>query len=302
MTEEIILSIVITGHGCEDLIRPWPDNTEISEYYRNNVRVYSVACVPDIASILSGRNMREIMNVISNKFDLSDKETSEVVNMFKEGYRESYINNVNTVEVREPTNTILKTQQYHQAKMPIYLNRTSNLITYLSNKTYSFYDETWSTELTGISVSDIRVKITDENGIISYKPIRFSKKNIKMHNLIHKDGVETMLETFQNKLGISRNLERIFNILGFTEEEDRLQEMTLNQLFVFFKELNISYVNIFDLSCRVCQTRSLHSDDIERIYSFESEFNEKPVAFGKTKVRRSKGKRKSKKTKRQPKK
>jgi hypothetical protein len=67
-------------------------------------------------------------------------------------------------------------------------------------------EEIITTALNGISVSDIRVKITDEQGNISYTPIRFSKKKLKMCNLIHKDGVETILEVLQNKLGILRNL------------------------------------------------------------------------------------------------
>lgn len=295
MTEEIILSVVINGHGCEDFTNPWADHLEISEYFRNKVRVYSVPCVPGITSFLRGRDMREIINDISNKFDLSEKETSEVVNQFKEGYRETYINNVNTHSERDPYNPALKDASYSKAKLPEYINRSSNLITYLSNKIFVFENERWSTELTGISVSDIRVKITDEEGNVSYRPIRFSKKNPKLHNLIHKDGVETILETFQNKLGVVRNLEDIFKILGFEEDNDRLQQITLNQLFAFFKALNISYVNIFDLSCRGCRTGNLNPIDIERIHSFQSEFNEKPVAFGvKTRVRRIKNKRKPK--------
>jgi hypothetical protein len=286
MTEEIILSIVITGHGCENLRNPWADHLEISDYFRNKVRVYSTACVPDISSLLRGIDIRQIMNNVSDKFDLSDKETSEVVNAFKEGYRETYINNLKRSIIKNPNDP-----GYQKAKLPEYLNRSSNLITYLSNKTFFFDNESWSTELTGISVSDIRVKITNEEGNVTYRPIRFSKRDLKLHNLIHKDGVETILETFQNKLRVERNLEDIFNVLGFDEENDRLQQITLYQLFAFFKELNISYVNIFDLSCRSCQTGNLDPINIERIYSFEADFNEKPFAFGKTRVRNIKNKR-----------
>jgi hypothetical protein len=38
-TEEIILSVVIYGHGCEDFLNPFPQESAIGEYYRNNVRV-----------------------------------------------------------------------------------------------------------------------------------------------------------------------------------------------------------------------------------------------------------------------
>jgi hypothetical protein len=287
MSKEIILSVVINGHGCEDFTRPWPPDTEISQFFKNNVRVYSVACVPDIDSLLSRNDEQLIMQNISNQFDLSERETKEVLDTFKESYRGSYVGEINTLEETQKDNPTIKNPDFHRAKQPVYLDRSSNLITYLSNKTYSFDDEISRSLFNGISVSDIRIKITDENGIVTYRPIRFPKHNFNMHNLIHKDGVETILETFQNKLDISRSLETIFEILGFDEDEDRLTRITLRQLFEFFKELNISYVNIFDLTCRACQTGKLDPVEIERIYDYESNFNEKPVAFGK----RSDGKR-----------
>lgn len=281
MTEEIIISLVINGHGCEDFTRPWIDDTEIAQFFKNNVRVYSVACVPDIPALLSNHDEQLIMRDISSQFDLSEKETKEVLDTFKESYRGSYIRKINTLEDTQRDNPTITNPKFQRAKQPTYLDRSSNLITYLANKTYDFYDETIRGTLNGISVSDIRIKSTDENGIITYKPIRFSKKNPTMHNLIHKDGVETMMEVFQNKLGIERSLEDIFDILRFNDDEDRLRSITLQDLFEFFKELNISYVNIFDLTCRACRTGALDPIEIERIYDYESSFNEKPVAFGK---------------------
>ena len=293
MTEEIILSIVINGHGCEDFTRPWDNDSEISQFYRNNVRVYSVACVPDINSILSRNDEQSIMRNISNQFDLSERETKEVLDTFKESYRGSYVGEINALEESQKDNPTVKGPDFHRAKQPMYLDRASNLITYLSNKTYSFNGEISRALFNGISVSDIRIKRTDENGIVTYRPIRFSKKDFNMHNLIHKDGVETIAETFQNKLGIERSLEDIFEILGFDEDEDRLERITLLQLFEFFKELNISYVNIFDLTCRACRTGKLDPDEIERIYDYESSFNEKPVAFGKQSDKKQSDKKRS---------
>jgi hypothetical protein len=287
MTEEIILSVVINGHGCEDFMRPWPPDTEISQFFKNNVRVYSVACVPDIPSILSRNNEKSIMQNISNQFDLSERETKEVLDTFKESYRGSYVEEINALEETQKDNPIVKDPDFHRVKQLMYLDRSSNLITYLANKTYNFKGETRRAIFNGISVSDIRIKIIDEQGNVTYRPIRFQKKDFNMHNLIHKDGVETMMELFQNKLGISRSLEDIFEILGFDEDEDRLDDITLFELFEFFKVLNISYVNIFDLTCRACRTGKLDPTEIERIYDYESSFNEKPVAFGK----RSDGKR-----------
>jgi hypothetical protein len=290
MTEEIILSIVINGHGCEDFMRPWPPDSKISQFFRNNVRVYSVSCVPDMPSALSRRDEESIMNNISNKFDLSEKETKEILDTFKDSYRGSYIKMINALEETQPDNPIVKDPDFNRIKQSIYLDRSSNLITYLANKTYEFKRKTTKTDC--ISVSDIRIKKTDEQGNVTYRPIRFSKKDFTMHNLIYKDGVETILETFQNKLGIERSLEDIFEILRFGEDEERLDNITLFELFEFFDELNISYVNIFDLTCRGCKTGKLDPVEIERIYDYESNFNEKPVAFGKrsTKKRRFKGK------------
>jgi hypothetical protein len=292
MTEEIIISLVINGHGCEDFTRPWIEDTEIAQFFKNNVRVYSVACVPDVPSLLSQQDEQIIMRDISNQFDLSEKETKEVLDTFKESYRGSYIRKINTLEDSQKDNPTIKNPKFHKAKQSMYLDRSSNLITYLANKTYDFDDETIGRTLNGISVSDIRIKNTDKNGIITYRPIRFSKKNQAMHNLIHKDGVETILEVFQNKLDISRNLEDIFDILRFNDDEDRLRSITLQDLFEFFKELNISYVNIFDLTCRACRTGGLDPVEIERIYDYQSSFNEKPVAFGKRRDKKRKSEKK----------
>jgi hypothetical protein len=49
--EDLIMSITIMGHGCEDLMSPWPEQLPISTYFKNNVRVYSKACVPDVNAI-----------------------------------------------------------------------------------------------------------------------------------------------------------------------------------------------------------------------------------------------------------
>jgi hypothetical protein len=293
MTEEIILSVVINGHGCEDFTRPWDNDSEISQFFRNNVRVYSVACVPDINSILSRNDEQSIMRNISNQFDLSERETKEVLDTFKESYRGSYVGEINALEESQKDNPTVKGPDFHRAKQPMYLDRASNLITYLANKTYQFKGETRRAMFNGISVSDIRIKKTDEQGNVTYRPIRFPKKDFNMHNLIYRDGVETIMETLQNKLGIERSLEDIFEILGFDEDEDRLEDITLFELFEFFKELNISYVNIFDLTCRACKTGTLDPTQIERIYDYESSFNEKPVAFGKRSDKKRSDKKRS---------
>jgi len=49
--EELIMTLVITGHGCEDLTNSWNIEEPIGKYFKDKVRVYSSACVPDVASI-----------------------------------------------------------------------------------------------------------------------------------------------------------------------------------------------------------------------------------------------------------
>jgi hypothetical protein len=44
---ELIMSIAIIGHGCEDYTKPLRNR----DYFRNNVRVYSRSCVPGVVSV-----------------------------------------------------------------------------------------------------------------------------------------------------------------------------------------------------------------------------------------------------------
>ena len=56
--EELIMSLMISGHGTEG--QEWDDPTSrIAQFYKNNVRVYSRACVPGTRSIRMPKQVRK---------------------------------------------------------------------------------------------------------------------------------------------------------------------------------------------------------------------------------------------------
>ena len=55
--EELILSLMISGHGTEG--PEWDPTLPFAQYYKNNVRVYSRACVPGIPSLRMPSKIRK---------------------------------------------------------------------------------------------------------------------------------------------------------------------------------------------------------------------------------------------------
>ena len=93
--DEIILSLVILGHGCEDLTTPWPAKSEFSRYYRNNVRVYSRACVPDTVTLGNLASNPEIIRDIHHRFSsVPRNETSAIIRDYAEDSRFEYQNDI----------------------------------------------------------------------------------------------------------------------------------------------------------------------------------------------------------------
>lgn len=60
------MSIAIFGHGCEDFDTPLTD--DLADYYRNNVRVYSRACVPGIISVGNILENEDIIRDVRGRF------------------------------------------------------------------------------------------------------------------------------------------------------------------------------------------------------------------------------------------
>ena len=282
LKREIIATIVISGHGGEDHLDPFDRDSDIGQFYRNNVVVYSTSAIPDIAAIMNARDANRIITNISDKLKTAPhSDTRRIVNEFKHELRQEYQE--------------LVLQNRHLDKSgrsaePRYLNEASKATTYLANKKYFFYNNVDANDNTlGMSVVDLREKQTHADGSISYNQVRLPNKV----NLMYKDKVEEFAEVLENELGIGGDirLESIYSALGF-DDDDSIENITLVELYAFFKLLHIDYVNIFDLTCRNCRTRQLEFQEIEEIARAEMEAFENVKAFGKTKRRRRNKKKK----------
>ena len=287
-----MLSVIIYGHGCEDYLNPFPEDSDIGEYYKNNVRVYSTSVVPDITSIMSTGKVGHIVDKIYNKFQsIPRSETKEIVNSIKDDMRTEY---QDSVKISEHLKLFSKDHRFKRNTESRYLSQASNLVAYLANKEFWFYedheDEVISTPLQsylheniGIHVTDIRRKITYTNGQVIYETVTIpsSIKAVDL-NLAYKNGVETIAELFSNKLGTGSDLslESVFDILGFKKTQEKLKMITLVELYEFFKAFEIDYVNIFDLTCRSCKTRTLDENEIANIGNTEFSVSRNTKAFG----------------------
>ena len=293
----LILSITIFGHGCEDYLHPWPNETEIAQYYKNNVRVYSTSGVPDITAIFDSRRSRDTINRIGEQFTSEntdqyiDKGTREIMESLTHSLRPDY---QSAVVRSEELGLFSADPAFKRNTEPKYLSRASSVVSYLANKDYFFYEQSENEVITtplqkhqfetiGIHVTDIRRKITDANGHIRYEKIALPPQSRSQlsTNLSYKTGVKTMVKHFKRELGIELDFNEICGILGFTKRDDRIKEISLVKLFEFFKACRINFVNLFDLTCRTCKTRRLTTQEIDTISYWEALDSEKTVAFGK---------------------
>lgn len=294
---EIVLSLVIDAHGWEDYLNPFAVDSDIGQFYRNNVVVYSTTAVPDLVALMSSQLADNIIKKLIRQFtNVPASETRRIVHTFAEEYRGDYQNIVSHNREEDKTTRIAD---------PSYVTEASNLIAYLSNKEYFFYDKVRGDvidKMCGITVTDIREKLTHPDGSVSYNIINFPAR-VGSFNLIHKSGVEEFAELLDNKLGIGRelDLDTIFNTLKFPRRGETLSEISLVELYNFFKLMQIDYVNIFDLSCRSCKTRQLTQEEISNIGNSEYFASRNVKAFGTTKRRKhvnNKYKKSNKKRKR----
>jgi hypothetical protein len=305
-TEEIILSMVVFGHGCEDFLNPFPEESAIGEYYRNNVRVYSTSVVPDISAVMGATEVSRIVDNIKGKFqDIPESETREIVNSIKDEMREKY---QESVTASEQLGFFAHDRTFKRNTEPRYLSQASNLVAYLANKEFWFYDkhedeviktplEKRNYESIGMHVSDIRRKITDESGQVRYEQVPLPPQRLSVYfNLTYKDGLKNILKHLKKELGVVTDLKEISGILGFNKpkQKDKLKMITLVELYEFFRACRIDYVNIFDLTCRSCKTRVLTESEIANIGNTEFSVSRNTKAFGKTKKKKSKKSKKYK--------
>ena len=301
--EELIMSIAIMGHGCEDLLTPWTPDQPISLYFRNNVRVYSKSCVPDVNSIGNIYQNEDIIKDVQRRFSNVPKgETAAIVSAYADEVRDDYIRDVGFSKLSKAP--ISLSRGFDKLSDITNLARVSNLSAFLSNKNFSFYMDSEKERVNsimrpvyntlGIQLVDIRIKKTAVDGSVSYeqifnptdvKYIRFDLTNL---NLIYKSGLTYILKEILKRKDLVKPALEIF---GFGKK-DRILNLSLEQIYEFFQLLGVKYANIMDYTCRACSVGRIPQGLSDRIYSVEQRYSVKPVAFGKrSDGKRSKGKR-----------
>ena len=304
--DEIILSLVILGHGCESLTEPWQAKSAISRYFRNNVRVYSRACVPDTITLGNLASNPEIIRNINQRFSsVPRNETSSIVTGYAEDSRLEYQKDIlyNLAQHKQ------KSLGPRFDKFSIFENieRASNLSAYLANKDFGFYEESPKEKVNfnmgyktlGVHIADIRIKKTNKKGEVTYEklfsPSDYQKTDTTNFNLIYRNGVTFI---FKKILGIPKMVDQALKILGFKGTQDRIMDLTLEQIYTLLMLLNVSYANIMDFTCRSCSIGVMPQSLTDSIYNMEQRFSVKSTAFGKrSKSKRNKSKHLKRKTK-----
>jgi len=287
---EIIMSIAIIGHGCEDLLSPWPSQLPISAYFKHNVRVYSQACVPDVNALGNIFRNPDIIDRINKNFSsLPTSKTEEIVSAYKHQSKTDYIRNVMASLSGKASDT-----GFEKLSKSKNLERSSDLTTFLANKNFSFYMDSSTEEIPrplkqvyttiGIQVVDIRLKKTATDGSVSYEQLfnptdtKYSRLNDwTTFNLIYKNGLTYIVKDILKRKDLVKPALEIF---GFGKKE-RIMNLSLEQIYNLFQLLGIKYVNIMDFSCRSCSIGRMPEDMSESIYTEEQKYIIKPEAFGK---------------------
>ena len=304
--EELILSLMISAHGLEG--GEWEPTTPISQYYKNNVRVYSRACLPGVPAVRNRPHVRKSIDEAFTIFKNNPRSsTQEIMTEYTGLDKNNYRNFLDTFKRCEGESVALK-----------YKERCGGLSTYLSQKQFIFaeeyegpnekslykteYDFNQFLESRGINVSDIRLKITASDGSVTYRNIfnpydemaKFYKGNkehkepidmITKFNLAYRNGIEFILKDVLHKEELIGPALEIFK---FKEGEKKKKAITLEQLYRFFELVGIKYVNIIDHTCRNFHPSfKLTQEKNEELFKKEQQYSAKPVAFGK----RSDGKR-----------
>jgi hypothetical protein len=297
--EELIMSVTIMGHGCEDLMTPWPFETPISVYFKNNVRVYSKACVPDVNSIGNIYQNSDIIKDVQRRFSEVPKSATEsIIQTYAKEVRDDYMRDIAYSKIRK--DPVSLTPGFDKVSNIENLARVSNLSTFLCNKDFSFYMDSPTEKVPGvlqpvyktigIQVTDIRLRKTAMDGSVSYEQIfnpsdiKYSRLDWTNFNLIYKNGLTYVLKDI---LGRRDLVKPALEVLGFGKK-DRIMDVSLEQIYNFFMLVGVKYTNIMDYTCRKCSVGHLSKSLTEQIYSVEQNFKKKPVAFGLKQSRRRK--------------
>ena len=294
LTKDIIMSVVIIGHGCEHYDTPLTG--DLADYYRKNVRVYSRACVPGTISVGNILKNEEIIHDVRGRFSRdSNLGTEYVINKYIEETKPDYLNNVRSYRDR------ISNASSTKAADDQFLQRSSALSTFLFEKEFGFYQDTLDEKLSslskpvkekyptlGIHIVNVSMKITNDDGSVHYEPLfdpsnkMFERFDFTMFNLIYKDGVKQLFKEFYKnpkltqlltKLDKSANQKLVkdaYTCLGFINRKTRVSTLSLKHLYNFFQLLGVRYVNIMDYTCRTCAV-NMNQCILENIYSIEQE-------------------------------
>lgn len=277
LTKDIIMSVAIFGHGCEDYVTPLTG--DLADYYRNNVRVYSRACVPGIISIGNILQNEDIIRDVRGRFSREFiAGTDHVINKYITDTKPEYLDRVRGF--RDKTDT-----KAAKAADDRFLQRASGLSTFIFEKEFGFYEASPDEKLSslpkpvqqkyptlGVHVVNVSVKITNDDGSVHYEPLfdpldeRFRRFDFTMFNLIYKDGLKQLL----GELGQKTFVKEAQTCLGFTGSKTRVSTLSLTQLYSFFQLLGVRYVNIMDYTCRSCAS-NMNQSILENFYRIEQE-------------------------------
>jgi hypothetical protein len=290
--DEVILTVAIFGHGCENLLYPFTESHPIGDFYKNNVRVFSQSCVPDIPSVTSEYEHNSIAKRIITEMQSSpESDTVSILEPYisscKPKYRERFQDE--SIKIMHPKfDERLFDSQYN--------DRSCGTMSYLANKTFELYGTPLnerSVHLHGVVLLDVRLKKTFEDGRIEYKTI-FAPGSMQPLILTSYDGLLYLLKNVLGKKTVKER-EPYMKQFGLKKMGDKLTDVDLIKLFEIFKLFH--FINILDYSCRSCSSGSrLSSREIEDIYTAEQHYSSLLPKFGGNRKRtKTQKKNKSKK-------
>ena len=291
--KEIIMSVSIFGHGCEDYTSAL--RGDLADYYRNNVRVYSRACVPGTVSIGNILEYEGIIRDIRKRFSDSGG-TDLIIEKYIDDMTPAYAQKVKSYLDKCKTDDTVCISKAEKAAAE---QRSSSLSTYLFEKEFGFYEESSDEKPSGpikekyptlgVHVVNVSIKITDVDGSVYYETVfdpsddKYRRFDFTMFNLIYKDGLKQLLL----ELGKKTAFKDAQAALGFGRK-NRVSELSLTQLYEFFKLMGVQYVNVMDFTCRSCAI-DMNQSILENIYKMEQDQNNaKRGLFGGKKSRKVK--------------
>jgi hypothetical protein len=278
MSEELILSIAIFSHGCENLLEPFSGSNDVGNFYKNNVRVYSQSCVPDLPSVTLDAEHIPLARDLVKQFQIhDDTDTMSILRPLTSQHKTAYVSRLTTTKRNDFDPRI-----YEETHM----NKTCGEMVFLSNKEFTFEETKMNGEKTnGIFLLDIRKRLGFDDYETLFKVSETYRNRYIPNNLTTKDGLTYLLKNVLKKS--KKEIDEISRMMGFTKSKTSINKIDLEQLYILFMSCNIDYVNIMDYSCRVNASRRLNADEIETIRHEESEMVKKVTAFGLRKKRTS---------------